>query len=281
MSRLQERRPSAYTLVELLVVIAIIGILIGLLLPAVQKVRESAARIKCANNLKQLSLALHLYHDAQDCFPGEGCMSAIPPYIEQQNLLNDNEWYSRSVPLFQCPSEGRDLSKGYELNLLFFVLRFGLTSYQGVAGKDTSDYPQTGSDTGVIVVGGSLVKLGGISDGTSNTLMLGERPPAPDFSWGWWTLGAYDNSLWAVVRKNAAVYTTSENGLPCAFPAIFSPGSDSDRCHTNHFWSKHPGGGNWALADGSVRFLSYQAGPSIVPALATRAGGEVVDFGNY
>ena len=108
-----------------------------------------------------------------------------------------------------------------------------------------------------------------IIDGTSNTALRGERPPspAPDLDWGWCAWSAYDSSL-AVVDYRNLIYPN------CAVPSVYGPGKLDDGCSAQHFWSQHPGGANWLFADGSVRFLPYSA-QRILPALATRDGGEV------
>jgi prepilin-type processing-associated H-X9-DG protein len=126
--------------------------------------------------------------------------------------------------------------------------------------------------------GSSHVRIGDISDGTSNTLLLGERPPSPDLYVGWWTWGAIDASLG--VRTTFSVYATGVSNDPhsqsCTrlLPETFRRGI-GNFCDVHHFWSQHPGGANWLFADGAVRFLSY-ANASLMPALATRAGGEVL-----
>jgi prepilin-type processing-associated H-X9-DG protein len=123
----------------------------------------------------------------------------------------------------------------------------------------------------------SRTRLTDITDGASHTVLVGERPPSPDLFWGWWTWGAFDSSLG--VRNSYPVYGTSESKpvILCTrlFPENYRP-NDSNCCDTHHFWSTHPGGGNWLFADGSVRFLPYRPN-AILPALATRSGGEVVN----
>lgn len=295
------RRPGV-TLVEVLVVIAIIGVLIALLIPAVQMVREQAARTQCQNNLKQLGIAIHLYHDDQQRFPQayneywnfcepldrpvppdpnprKSWAALILPFLEQQSLqlTGTANFRQMTVPIFACPSDPRDAS-GVSDGGHFKYLgdRFGLTSYLAVEG---SAYEKGPSDTYLniqfagpkdgVIFRSSRTTMNGITDGTSNTLLLGERPVGPDLDWGWWTWSAYDSAL-AVVDRRQLPYEDN-----CEGAAVFGPNEFSDPCGVHHFWSYHRGGANWLLADGSVRFLSY-AGKDILPQLASRDGGEQI-----
>jgi prepilin-type processing-associated H-X9-DG protein len=284
--------------VELLVVIAIIAVLIGLLLPAIQKVRAAASRIQCANNLKQLGLAVHLYHDAQATLPpgitsrrrGEpwprmSWLARLLPYVEQDPLwqttlvayqrerspfLNPpHVGYGTPLRLFACPDDGRVL----QLDYTHRGRRPALTSYVGVLG---TDYTHTDG----VLFRDSRVRLTDILDGTGNTVAVGERPPSADRWYGWWYAGfgqagtgSADMLLGVRERNRGGPYVaTCPHG-----PYRFRPGRVDEQCDLFHFWSLHSGGAHFLFADGSVRFLAYSADPRL-PALATRAGGETIEL---
>lgn len=323
------RRRSGFTLIELLVVIAIIAILIGLLLPAVQKVREAAARMKCTNNLKNQGLALHNFHDvmhrfpaahqlgntwystfqrqvapgglAANGYPNEGpfwswCMR-IAPYIEMDNLYRQANftasgtgwpWWqylpdgstviSKPSPMFNCPSDDRsdnfyDDGAGNQA---------ALTAYLGVSGNN--QFKEAGGQDGMLYVN-SGVKMTAIRDGTSNTLLVGERPPSNSLEYGWQWAGAGDYPHFGAADVVLGVHERQES--PTATPDFYRPGeaNDPNNLHRYHFWSFHTGGANWLMADGSVHFITYaagtttaQGGNTVLGALASRAGGEVVSL---
>jgi len=275
-----------FTLIELLVVIAIIALLIGLLLSAVQKVREAALRMKCQNNLKQIGLALHSYHDTAQGFPQayaafgpfntpdnvmhKSWITFLLPFIEQQATANLGYPANEKVilALFGCPSDPRTGTLG----------KFGsslgaLTSYCAVDGSvckfNAASVGGVGLPTDGVLYGGSHVPLTDITDGTSETVMVGERPPAASLTWGWWTWGAFDSALAA---EN--LYGDPHGGS-CPLPQVYSPGQITREYDSLHYWSLHTGGANWILADGSVHFLTYAVSP-ILPALASRNGNEVI-----
>jgi prepilin-type N-terminal cleavage/methylation domain-containing protein/prepilin-type processing-associated H-X9-DG protein len=285
-SSARRRRSGGFTLIELLVVIAIIAILIGLLLPAVQKVREAAARIKCDNNLKQIALALHNYHDTYNSFPYGGgggtvngvvvgyWMNDIMPFVEQGNAKNATASVRRAtqVPIFYCPSEGR--LPGLYGNA------YAVHSYPGVAGLFSNDFPDRGIFGWFPSYKG--IRMAAITDGQSNTIMVGERPPSSNFYWGWRDSVSFDVICWAIdngfhpQETDYGIDPVTGKSRKCPNPAYFSPGLPSDDCAFNHFYSMHVGGANFALADGSVRFFSYAAGTTTIPQMATYAGNEVV-----
>jgi prepilin-type N-terminal cleavage/methylation domain-containing protein len=294
--RSQLRRRLAFTLIELLVVIAIIAILIGLLVPAVQKVREAAARAQCANNLHQIGVALHHYADVKkrlppprgDYFPPlggltqyGGWMVSLLPYVEQTNLRNamnytGGAWtgpffsnYDKTVTVYNCPMDPRVANSPTGGN-------GAMTSYLGVTGSDGSLANQVNGPTnGIFNVSSIGVRFAEIADGTSNTLMVGERPPANDTFWGWWAVSDFDCLLSTADQTAQFFYSGCGVGVYGPGNLINGPcGGD-----TNHYWSFHTGGSNWLFGDASVHFSSYSAA-SIINAMATRNAGETpaIDF---
>ena len=308
------KRRSAFTLIELLVVIAIIAVLIGLLLPAVQKVRAAAARTQCQNNLKQIALACHNYESIAGQFPPhavstpfqQGWMALILPYLEQENIRNiynydSANWYDTvndtarmsQVKTFLCPSadDGRVgsclayYSGGYHGPYYGAVCDYantwgvgsGLAAVLGMP-------PATASHQGVITSGGSTFAQ--ITDGTSNTLLLIEDVNRPQF----WVQGKQDTTNIAPSGGGGVpgyvtggLWADNDKGFTVdgttinADGTISFPGTCSINCTNDYeIYSTHTGGAHAAFADGSVRFLSASISIGTLAALTTRAGGEVI-----
>jgi prepilin-type N-terminal cleavage/methylation domain-containing protein len=273
-------RRGAFTLIELLVVIAIIGILIALLLPAIQQVREAGLRTQCTNNMKQIGIALHNYASAnQEEFPSQaakppnhnGWIVEILPFVEQEGvykIFEDNNWDSNiggttPIRMFYCPSE----PQGFPILIPAYNNDAG-TDYVGVAGLDYTD------GLGIINTR-KAVRVSWITDGTSNTVMVGERPPQPVTTWGRYS--AYGNGSISGARLLDTLASQDGNKQPCPAPPYFfgaGPLSVYNPCSINQMWSNHRGGANFILGDGSVRYITYSAA-LIMPALATYNGGEV------
>ncbi|QDV34660.1 DUF1559 domain-containing protein [Tautonia plasticadhaerens] len=321
-------RRRGFTLIELLVVIAIIGVLIALLLPAVQSAREAARRAQCTNNLKQIALATHNYHDAVGSFPPGGIndpsyvgtwwnwAAFALPHMEQAsvynainfslptyNVANRTTVYQSLIDGFLCPTD--------ESKRLF-------TDFYWVNPENYGDFPVTGAPTNYTAsLGdtrvdspfdylsgdpspgswgcnrrfrglfgecsrGAVIKIADVRDGTSNTLLVGENSPNLNGQLAWANGdGTYATTViplnWMTSYRDGQV---EPNGDACDINALFDA-NRSVRCWRNQvyiyaFKSFHPGGANFALADGSVRFVKQTISPRIYNALGSRAGGEII-----
>ena len=295
----------AFTLIELLVVIAIIAVLIGLLLPAVQKVRAAAARMSCQNNLKQVGLALQTYHDANrqfppgytsgvtatgdDTGPGWGWAAYILPHVEQQNLFNQITFAQpvehpananarvQVVKTYLCPADsppppfpvGPRSNSGQLASTTCTVAPANYVGNFGVA--------EPGVDGDGLFYRNSAVKIADITDGTSSTLMVGERS------------FRYAESAWAGAVTGTNEGSTPGSPLPGqvynASNFVLGHTSDSTGGPTgpgdaNNFTSSHTGGVNFVFVDGHVAFLGGSVNYQVYKALSTRAGGETIP-GNY
>jgi prepilin-type processing-associated H-X9-DG protein len=297
-------------------------VLIGLLLPAVQKVREAANRATCQNNLKQIALALHNYHDARGSFPvgyqiaqdmGAGrWANGTNWWIESSPYLEQGNWYRRwdytdqdnnvaggtsatTAQVFKvmlCPSDPLPAPVWYYTATPAYAWAngfYGLSSYGGNAGTRSAQGPNGPriSNDGILF-GRSHVRIADVTDGTSNTLLLGERYHRdPEFDRIIVAPGVAPIrglGLWAFVGLSAPRNVLLSSSVPINYqvPPSAAVGDDLaiyDRVCA--YGSGHPGGANFALADGSVRFLSDQTSLTTLRALGTPAGGEVVSAGDW
>jgi hypothetical protein len=278
-------------------------------------VREAANRMKCGNNLKQMNLALHNFHDTYGTFPsGLGALGDqraittsdyrgltqpqsgmqfcswqtwILPFLEQDALAtlmkpNVNALGATTkVAMFGCPSDPQALrmftGRGFTNQ--------ATSSYVGIGGIDLN-FPEFPLMLGVLYWR-SRVRIDDIADGTSNTFVIGERPATPDGWWGWWdtsrdTRNVWDHDCVIGVHNSNSFFgmANGDSGPRCpsgtAAGLYRAPASPPNFCDFDHLWSHHSGGSFLATADGSVRFFAYSARPIMRP-MATRARQDLVD----
>lgn len=255
------------TLIELLLGMAILALIVGMLLPAVSKVRQSASRANCANNLKQIGLSTQTFHDQTGRLPA----TAAWIRLAKDNLELGHANGKKTVSVLACPADPRGMAEhtlGSGTNGLTWYVALGSTTFKA-------------NDGAIATTALTAVRMTDITDGTSNTLLASERPPSPNLQYGWWR-GVTLRDTFAGVREPTLLYTLSGPSGACVAPASFRPGSEADPCAFNSIWSPHTDGGNFAFADGAVRFLRHAishpgSGEStILQSLTTRSGGEVV-----
>jgi len=281
-------RRDAFTLVELLVVIAIIGVLVALLLPAVQAARESARRTQCTNNLKQLALAVHNHHDVFGILPYAGsdgptatCCNAstrdgwswayqLLPFVEQNNLYrqtSDSIVYNTAVPGYYCPSRrtptvySNGARSDYAINGGATFGEYGLNgpfARQWQTLTQPSGTPPDNKRT-----------LASVTDGTSNVLMFGEKQ-------------VHATTLGSAGGDNEPVYNAGWDQCIARFgdlvpaPDTDHPDSSQAAHWSNRFGGPHPGGINVSVCDGSVRFVAYTVAADVWLRFCHRQDGEVL-----
>jgi prepilin-type N-terminal cleavage/methylation domain-containing protein/prepilin-type processing-associated H-X9-DG protein len=272
--------PPGFTLLELLTVLAVIGILLALALPAVQTARASARRVQCQNQLRQLCLALHNYHDVHQTLPagsytvgpsfrpfsGWGWGAMLLPHIEQQPLYSLIDFHTNTavgpnrdvirqqVPLWLCPSDVSPVTITVPLS--------GSETIQVAAGNYCGVAPVLGEL--------SCTRMGDVHDGTSQTLFLGERVYQPSVA------GSFEfTSSWAgSIAAQTEVIPQSIPHLEATRNSAINLALDYPQC----FSSRHTGGAHFAFGDGSARLLSETIDIIVFEALGTPSGGESVSF---
>ncbi|MEX2113749.1 MAG: DUF1559 domain-containing protein [Pirellulales bacterium] len=298
--RLHQLR-RGFTLVELLVVIAIIGSLVALLLPAIQASREAARRSQCQNNLRQIGVAMHNFHAATGRFPpgfvsraettdgeglgpGWGWAAHLLGYLEEANVrvnlereildpVHDDVRVTR-LPVFLCPSDITDRPTFDVTNEDVEPLTtLAFANYVGVGGTlEVSGFPDTGAG---VLVRNRRFSTAQISDGTSKTLMVGERGGrrSPQTTWVGAVTGAGvppSNPEFEVEGPPVLVLTNTGEAEEARVP-------NNPLDHVEDSNSEHADGVNFLFCDGSVRIIGNLVDPRLWQALGTRAGGEVFD----
>lgn len=303
---------EGFTLVELLVVVAIIGILVALLLPAINSARESARRSACSNNLRQVGLAVIKYHDRYGMFPvsysqwpegdnhpdnidtvdtdlltGQGWSLSVLPFLEAQNLYHQFAGFltgdfdqggginaagcrtamATQLPVYLCPSDGSaqpPMTDRYQWD----GVPVAVISYKGVLGDNKVEGDLTsfdGSDDCHNSIGCNGLfyrnsyqepkNTSHISDGLTNTMMLGEA------------VAAFD--------KHSAAYYANGDWASCSAPLNFAPDTGTEYYDRQGFRSMHPGGANFCFAGGAVLFVDEMIDGTLYRGLSTIAGGEI------
>ncbi|MBT5019486.1 DUF1559 domain-containing protein [bacterium] len=297
-----KRTRKGFTLIELLVVIAIIAILIALLLPAVQQAREAARRSTCKNNLKQIGISLHNYHDVHNAFPpgwiavennspniegesGFGWGTMLLPYMDQAPLYQQMDFtvamdvapnrdlLSHVLPTFQCPSDPKPETfltpdrNGVDIQL-------STANYAAVFGTVELHDCENAAGTAPVTSSGQCVSDGAFfhlsrvgfrdfTDGSSSTIVVGERTTFLEPSTNESFYATWTGALPEVEEEIARILGHAEH-------------PPNEFAHPEDFGSSHVGGAQFVLGDGSVRFISQNIDEGLFQGLATRNGGEVI-----
>jgi len=253
------RRQRGFTLIELLVVIAIIAVLVGMLLPAVQKAREAGSRTECLNNLAQLNKATHLYHDTNKKGPpGYYMWGELAPFFDQAPWYKSGKPVNFVVKTLVCPS---DIVPDPPINS-----GFALTSYGGNAG--TGQYGGLSSDG--FFTASSRTKFTDVRDGPSQTILFGERDHGDQLwdgyngFWGWWYSPYFQDYQLSGYASINFTLTPSTNT------------ATNQNIRLGAYGSGHTGGANFAFVDGSVKFLSNSTSLTTLRAISTIRGNDLV-----
>jgi len=320
-----QRSNRGFTLIELLVVIAIIGVLVALLLPAVQQAREAARRSQCKNNLKQIGLAIHNYADVHGTFPigssqfdnrgsfigNRGFMGwsvALLPFVEQAALYQlwdpgadssssgtNAQVRIRSIPVYNCPS---DPNIGRLVNPVTGTPNservYATSSYRGVSGRSSNglyfddawhfDEGQfltlSRNDKGALTAIGygiSPTRLRDITDGTSNTLMVGEGQTLTTLGRGTFWAHTYSSYALGSITVGEPVPSFGITDYQACADAANTMGYLDNSCK-RFFGSQHIGGVQFSLCDGSVKFVSRNVDQVVIGGMATIAGNEIASL---
>ncbi|QDU63578.1 hypothetical protein Pan216_44590 [Planctomycetes bacterium Pan216] len=305
------RRSRAFTLVELLVVIAIIGVLVGLLLPAVQQAREAARRMQCSNNLKQIGLAFHNYHDANNMFPlgGPGGVPVstsyligwpgrVLAYLDRGALFDElhelspspftqlgpirtavgsTETWSRPIAPYICPSSSVG-PINTKLTSPTYANQHSVLHYRGVAGTNDVGFDSSSSNatrhhstSGIMIPIGN-VGASDVTDGLTKTLMVGEV--SNDEGWN-----NTDRTSWGGIQPWTwgSYYYSPTEWLQIDHKYIQFPIGYTGNFEYNNtpFRSPHSNGAQFVMGDGSVIYLSSSTDLTVLKGMATRANNEI------
>ncbi len=310
--RFRPQNPRGFTLIELLVVIAIIAVLIALLLPAVQSAREAARRAQCIGSMAQIALSLQNYESAYEAFPPGvvddspqvldqpkgyhfGWLARILPYYERRNLYNhfnfkqglyhtaNHTCRTSMVGSFLCPSDGFAMARDPD--------QIASSSYAGC--HNDAEAPIAANNHGVFILN-RAIRYEEITDGSSQTIFFGEKLlDGTGLGWASGTRATLRNMGWVLNSASrfnggqpiSTEEADQENGIadpsrpaPKPQPKTSLPGSPA---FVGGFSSRHPGGANFSLGDGSVRFLKNTMSGRVHRLLANRADGDVLDDDQY